>query len=698
LLLAVFNREQIVIDEALTFINAVIAILNFLYGIRAPVRLPTASTLTAAQSDVVKRISRACKELAIRLSSAPPSFKSCSEAWAAFHQPNANTSVPLNAKLVDNLVKAGTCDPAQLLPNDIAALVSTPVALFPQAPTALNKFASFYSGQRSEYVQLVIAQLRCGKLSLAGDVRAGGSVFAIEKSGGSRQREVWNGSRVSRAAADPPRPRHLASPSAFKAFDLAPGKRLRVTKRDGKCFFDQLLLPTELRKYMGRPWITRAELAAGGVAHDEMNMYIEAGTDPMQEKLWPVSCVWCMGFSWSSFIAQETLLSVLQQAGLGPEKIISTDGPSPLTFLEAVGLATDDVMIFSDAGEGGTTNATKRLEAAFLCNGIVKHDQKDVNDATSATCVGVELVDGTHWWPPASKMWHLIYAAIYLATERRASWVSVLAFQGTLQWFDLLQRLKLSMYQEVYGFAKRQPEWDVVDVPTDVLIELVCGVGLAPYWAFDMTVPHLPFLGATDASIEFGYGACVARMGVNKLREIARLDSKVGDHVELGANMDVGSFTPRLGRPHHLGLSLSDFHVVLCLKVVDDEHINLREGRAFIAYLRWILRAWSRHGHRVVVLVDSKVWLGAAAKGRSSSWSLNCLLRRVAALVMAAGLQLHLIFVPSAHNPSDPPSRGRRPRCEARERRFRPEPQRLQRLQEWLRKMEEPLPYLSHWT
>ena len=37
---------------------------------------------------------------------------------------------------------------------------------------------------------------------------------------------------------------------------------------------------------------------------------------------------------------------------------------------------------------------------------------------------------------------------------------------------------------------------------------------------------------------------------------------------------------------------------------------------------------------------------------------LNVLLRRVAALVLAAGLRLHLVFVPSAHNPSDPPSRG----------------------------------------
>ena len=55
----------------------------------------------------------------------------------------------------------------------------------------------------------------------------------------------------------------------------------------------------------------------------------------------------------------------------------------------------------------------------------------------------------------------------------------------------------------------------------------------------------------------------------------------------------------------------------MCLRVDDKEHINIREGRAFLTYLRWLLRSGARHGKRVVVLVDSKVWIGAATKGRS---------------------------------------------------------------------------------
>jgi hypothetical protein len=45
-------------------------------------------------------------------------------------------------------------------------------------------------------------------------------------------------------------------------------------------------------------------------------------------------------------------------------------------------------------------------------------------------------------------------------------------------------------------------------------------------------------------------------------------------------------------------------------------------------------------------------------KDRSGSAALNSLLRRVAALALAGGILLHFVFVPSAHRPSDPPSRG----------------------------------------
>ena len=114
----------------------------------------------------------------------------------------------------------------------------------------------------------------------------------------------------------------------------------------------------------------------------------------------------------------------------------------------------------------------------------------------------------------------------------------------------------------------------------------------------------------------------------------------------------------RLGKRHDVPLHLGDFDVIFSVKVETPNHINLEEGAAMLRYLRWILRAGHRFRHRVVLLVDSKVVLGAITKGRSSSRPLNALIRKAAALCFAGGLVLHCVFISTKHNPADWPSRG----------------------------------------
>ena len=176
-------------------------------------------------------------------------------------------------------------------------------------------------------------------------------------------------------------------------------------------------------------------------------------------------------------------------------------------------------------------------------------------------------------------------------------------------------------------------------------------------WSIDMQRPFHPDIFATDASTEFGYGACMARLGVTGARALSKLDAKVGDHAVLeGPSPDDGRIYS--GTPCTIPLSHRDFRVVLSIRVADDEHINVREGRAFLCTIRWLLRSSARHRTRLIVLVDSRVWLGAALKGRSGSLPLNALLRQLAALVMGSGIVLHLVFIPTAWNPSDALSRG----------------------------------------
>ena len=72
-----------------------------------------------------------------------------------------------------------------------------------------------------------------------------------------------------------------------------------------------------------------------------------------------------------------------------------------------------------------------------------------------------------------------------------------------------------------------------------------------------------------------------------------------------------------------------------------------------------MLRSKKNRNKRMVVLLDSAVFLGAFCKGRSST-KLNYILKQACAFILASDLMAHLILAPSAENPSDVLSRGLR--------------------------------------
>jgi hypothetical protein len=255
----------------------------------------------------------------------------------------------------------------------------------------------------------------------------------------------------------------------------------------------------------------------------------------------------------------------------------------------------------------------------------------------------------------------LLDAVTDLADSEWASPAGVAAFLGVAQWYDLLRRLQLSVFERVYDFCSgaKATVCSLQIIPNGVMQELLLDVILSAFGTVDMRLPFLPLLGATDASSSFGHGATVTTMHTTELRAIARRSCTAGAHVRLEDGPVLSeALDQRLGPRHDLGLSLKDFNVVLSVRIETPDHINLEEARALLQYVKWILRSRKRFCHRIVVLLDSKVVIGAVCKGRSSSIPLNRILRQLASLCFAGGLVLHCIFIPTSHNPADWPSRG----------------------------------------
>ena len=135
-----------------------------------------------------------------------------------------------------------------------------------------------------------------------------------------------------------------------------PGRPVRMSKRDAKCWFDQLRAPRQLRPWFARPPVSIDMLLSSGlVSEDLVRRALNAGRDgKLPRRAWPVSVVWPMGYSWSSFVAQEALLSVASSSGLDTKNILSADTPVPAFLENTFALATDDALFFStsDGGSG----------------------------------------------------------------------------------------------------------------------------------------------------------------------------------------------------------------------------------------------------------------------------------------------------------------------------------------------------------
>ena len=89
------------------------------------------------------------------------------------------------------------------------------------------------------------------------------------------------------------------------------------------------------------------------------------------------------------------------------------------------------------------------------------------------------------------------------------------------------------------------------------------------------------------------------------------------------------------------------------------EHINKLEMRAVETSLRWHLFKQKASGSRIFHLVDSIVSLHVLNKGRTSSWKLRSVCKRIAALQLAGRILLILAYTNTKGNPADAPSRAR---------------------------------------
>lgn len=274
---------QVLID----FANIGIAALNRLYGTDVVgVIRPNAAQLSCLRRAFCK--TRRMYERLARVATEVPDHRAALRSLADLKAPDEKQSNPaprMCANSFDMLHASGGCDPMPYIDETNRDIIVA--GFFQRPPDGLAKFATVCTGDLDEYAALVVRQLRSRKVELRAHVRGGGAVFAVGKrdSAKLRLREVWHGARVSDCALPPPAPPCLAGPTALLDLESSIERPLFMSKRDGRCLFDQLSAPWHLRGFFGRPAVKLQAIIDQGMTLDEIKEHVVGG-QPVTSTSW----------------------------------------------------------------------------------------------------------------------------------------------------------------------------------------------------------------------------------------------------------------------------------------------------------------------------------------------------------------------------------------------------------------------------
>ena len=411
---------------------------------------------------------------------------------------------------------------------------------------------------------------------------------------------------------------------------------------------------------MGRPKVHLQELIGlDGLTVDEIRTFLPPGEqDSDLEILYPVNLTWAMGFAWSSFVAQSVMTGCCLQTGLLASAFLADGQQIPGDMRTVVGVATDDIMHFSDVGPEVGANWMASLEGVFSQVGVLTNQNKDIVGALNGTCVGIDLTHGVFLSPSSQRLWSYLQASADLFSEPVCTPLELASYTGTVQWLDLLNRWLLSCLDKTHAFNRESPLSSLQQVPSDVQSELMLNAALSPYWEADLRRPWLEQIVTTDASPSYGFGVSVAKCTRATARLIGMASEDPNGFICLTRDPDDPPEKPCKGNCTRLRLRQRSFKTVLSVRAQHVEHSGGMEARGLALGLRWLSRSAHNHSKRVPMCVDATAVMGAAKKGRTSAHTLKCAIRRSAALALACDMQLYIAYIPSESNPSDWPSRG----------------------------------------
>lgn len=218
-----------------------------------------------------------------------------------------------------------------------------------------------------------------------------------------------------------------------------------------------------------------------------------------------------------------------------------------------------------------------------------------------------------------------------------------------------------ALQHHIYKFLETMKEGCLQRLPPHVLDELRAMSLHLPFCVWRMRRDFYPSLLSTDATPSAA-GAARARLTEDLAEKLWSHCEVRGEALRLDRNpLTAGWLTDEEPKePSRFGSALGEclsWQSTSSYHFRQTAHINLQEDRALRKEICDLASDPNSHGKIHIALNDSRVVVAAVAKGRSSSFRLNGILRSTIPFLVLADIAIGLIWVETSSNPADHPSR-----------------------------------------
>ena len=571
---------------------------------------------------------------------------------------------------------------ADWLPSSVGAAFDAPppkpAALKDQLPGSQTD-RSFFAVEMNEWYKVVRRMARAGLGRMVpqapGRLRRAAGAFAVPK---DAQRDRLIGDRRPENCRED-QVGHVRLPYAprLRRLVLPPESGLRVHLRDVRdCYYMYAVEPHRLPRQLVGPRIPRSWLAdlddvsLDSIPPRETWLYADL-TDPsgvrLPESVVPGYCEFAiagviMGDTNAVFAVETAHRRQLFAAGaMRPEGMLIPGLPFPKgdvindVFIDDLAYLVLADLLPSGRVEQRRVEEVVRADIMYTELGMEVSSAKAIDDDKGelwgAQIDGCRGIVGFGAGRRATLMFATAMGLLYGVNREQLQ-----QLLGTWNFAMAFRPLSLSslgvVYQAVEGVTKLRR----VHLTGAARDDLLLALGIGPLLTCDLRARPSLSLFATDAS-PFAAGACSAPISRELWDQLYDLTEERGEHVRL----DWGDSPPPVAisdyRSSAAGAIMNcDWEVCLSRPFTGSRHINLLELDALIMLVKRLKRQ-GESDIRIIVAVDSRVVVGAVAKGRSSSRKLNFRLRQLAALSLEMGIYVDLLWVPTWANPADAPSR-----------------------------------------